>query len=284
MTNSASRQNGAITSTGPIAATADASSWRLRRRVGIATTIRTAVNVGDSQEPRIAAATPSAASESRSAERPARPRRRRTGEVVGVQVDAAVAPGVGERRHGAEHAEGERLGRLVGRDQAGVLGLADERDDVGEVDVAALAQQLGMGRRRPARRRAARSSRRARRGSARSPRCPGGSGSAGRRRGPSPPPGPCAAAGASSARARRRAPAWSGSTSRRGPWRRRRGGRCPGCVSPRSRWRRTARRRRRRAAACARGRARCGGDRRSASGGASGSAAATLMGPSPLRP
>ena len=32
MTNRASRQNGAMTSTGPIAATADASSWRLRRR------------------------------------------------------------------------------------------------------------------------------------------------------------------------------------------------------------------------------------------------------------
>ena len=64
--------------------------------------------------------------------------------VVGVHVDAAVAPGVGERRHGAEDADRERLGRLVGVDQAGLLGRAHERDDVGEVDGAALAEQLGV--------------------------------------------------------------------------------------------------------------------------------------------
>ena len=142
------------------------------------------------------------------------------GQRLGVHVDAVVAPGVGERRHGAEDADGQRLGGLVA-DQAVGLGGADEgrRRRRGRRRCPRGAARRGW--RRPARRRAGRSSRRARRGTARWPRRPGGCGSAGRRRRPSPGPGPCATAGASCARARRTAPAWSGSTSRRGPWRRR---------------------------------------------------------------
>ena len=76
-TNSASRQNGAMTSTGPIAATADASSWRLRRRGG------TGRRYGPVARRRrfselSALGAPSAASEIGSRRRRARPRRRRT--------------------------------------------------------------------------------------------------------------------------------------------------------------------------------------------------------------
>ena len=58
--------------------------------------------------------------------------------------EAAVAPRVGERGDRPEHADGEGLGRFVGGHEPGVLGGPHERDDVGAVHGAALAQQGGV--------------------------------------------------------------------------------------------------------------------------------------------
>ena len=150
-----------MTSTGPIAATADASTLAAAATAeASASTIRTSAR--DSPE-RWSAPAPSAGVRTGSRRRRARPRRRRTRR---ARRRAGRCGPRARREVNDETAPSTPWASASGGSPAAISPAAwasrIERHDVAQVDLAALAQQRRRGWRRRARRRAARSSRRGR--------------------------------------------------------------------------------------------------------------------------
>ena len=147
ITNSASRQNGAMTSTGPIAATADASTWRLRRREAPANDTEPDRLGADAilQASRRLLSRPSAASEPSAADGRARPRRRRSRRArrragrCGPRARRNVSDDTAPRTPRASASGGSAVAVSPAAWAARIRATTSR-----EVDLAALAQQRGV--------------------------------------------------------------------------------------------------------------------------------------------